>query len=95
MPGNYRSDSLTPIVCKLSLGMIKDHIQKVTNENSIISSKQHRFMKNRSYLLTTCQATTVYILRHGRTCRQDVRVHHVSATGLGSQCQQSIYELIS
>ena len=48
IPGNYRPVSLTSIVCKLLEGMIRDYIQYFSNENSIISSNQHGFMKNRS-----------------------------------------------
>ena len=49
IPGNYRPVSLTSIACKLLEGMIRDYIQDFSNDNGIISSNQHGFMKNRSF----------------------------------------------
>ena len=44
-PSNYRPISLTSICCKIMEGIVRDHIYNFLLENSLISEKQHGFVK--------------------------------------------------
>ena len=49
-PNNYRPVSLTFVPCKLMESIIKDNIAGFLEENKVISSCQHGFVKGRSCL---------------------------------------------
>ena len=47
-PGNYRPVSLTPIICKIFEGFIKDSIFKHLTQNNLLSDDQYGFCGGRS-----------------------------------------------
>ena len=47
-PGNYRPVSLTSVLCKLTEGVIRDHIMNHLYENSLLNPCQHGFVRGRS-----------------------------------------------
>ena len=47
-PGNYRPVSLTSVICKLMESLVRDHIVKHMNTNSLFTKYQHGFMEGRS-----------------------------------------------
>lgn len=68
IPANYIP--FRSIVCNLLEGIIRDYIQDFRNENSIISSMQHGFMKTHSYqtnLLTFYEELSCKIEQQART----------------------------
>ena len=48
LPSNYRPVSLTSIVGKILERLTKDHMDEFLLEKKYLSSRQHRFMKDRS-----------------------------------------------
>ena len=49
-PNNYRPVSLTCHICKILESLIKDYIVKYLDENNLINSTQHGFIRNKSCL---------------------------------------------
>ena len=49
--GNYRSVSLTCVICKLLESIIRDHIMEYLLQNKLLSNRQYGFIKGRSTLL--------------------------------------------
>jgi len=47
-PGNYRPVSLTSVLCKLTEGIIRDHIMDHLYKNHLLTSCQHGFVRGRS-----------------------------------------------
>ena len=47
-PGNYRSDSLTSVICKVTEGIVRDSLLDHLNSNKLLSGRQHGFVSGRS-----------------------------------------------
>ena len=48
LPENYRPISLTSVACKIFEKLLKNKILKHINDNNLLSTNQHGFLRNKS-----------------------------------------------
>ncbi len=59
-PGNYRSVSLTSIICKVMVSIIRDHVMKHMDEEQLFSDDQHDFRPDRSCVTQLLEVVEVW-----------------------------------